>query len=116
MRLFLRKSTDFQFPLCVAYLTVANIHLFYTIPFSDESGGIEKDNAQMELFWSQLVKSVPPMRVFEGCDMFNTQRIGFAIDFDLTFEPGAEVIKLKRNKNGEFQVAEKESGLFPPSQ
>ena len=51
MALFLRKNDNKRFPLCIASLCVANIHLFYLLPFSDESESTEQDNILFDSFF-----------------------------------------------------------------
>lgn len=97
MVLFLRNVISKEYPLCVASLCVANIHMFYVLPFCDESTGVESDNAQFGTFWAQFTKAHADLDSYDECDLSNAQRIGFKFDFELTFEPGAVPIKLKED-------------------
>lgn len=103
--LFLRNSYSKKYPLCVAYLCVANIHLFYTLPFCDESKGSEEDNVLFDSFWQQFIKSVPGENIYEDADLSSKQRIGFKFGIDLSLEPGAIPIRLKTDeKTGQWVV------------
>lgn len=103
MVIFLRKAPNNGYPLCVASLQVANIHLFYVLPFCDESNGTECDNAQFGAFWEQFTKTTGGEGCYFDCVLSNAQRTWIKFDFDLTIEPGAEILKLKKDsENGQW--------------
>lgn len=108
MTLFLRKTPNTQYPLCVAYLCVANVHFFYPIPFCDESKSVEEDNAKFDAFWGQLNRSNPLNSLgYEDSELSNPNRIGFKFDMDLKMEDGATPIKLKKNESTGGWVVDK---------
>ena len=105
MVIFLRNAPSKEYPFCVASLCVANIHMFYVLPFCDESTGVESDNAQFGTFWERFTKAHADLDSYDDCDLSNAQRIGFKFDFDLTFEPGAVPIKLTLDdKTGQWVI------------
>lgn len=97
MVLFLRNTSSDEYPLCVASLCVANIHMFYVLPFCDESKGSEVDNFQFTAFWKQFTKATADLDCYFDSELSNTQRIGFKFDFDLKIEPGAEPLRLMKD-------------------
>lgn len=109
MVLFLRRKPSTQYPLCIASLCVANIHLFYILPFSDESEGIEQDDSFFDSFWQQFTKATSGTDPYDDCELSNTQRIGFKLDFDLTIEPGATPIRLQKDSATGKWIIDEES-------
>lgn len=108
MVLFLRSKPSSLYPLCIASFCVANIHLFFIIPFSDESKGIEQDNNLLDSFWQQFTKAADDVDPCADCELSNTQRIGFNIDFDFAIAPGASLIRLKTDGvTGQWIIDEK---------
>ncbi len=71
MVLFLRNSPCKKCPLCVASLCIANIHMFYILPFCDESTGVDNDNVLFGLFGSNLRKprAVSTVMTIVNCQM-----------------------------------------------
>ncbi len=106
MILFLREVHNNEYPLCVASLCVTNIQMFYIIPFCDESAGVECDNAQFGAFWKQFTKAVGGIDGYDDCELSNAQRTGFKFDFDLKIEPGAEIMRLKKDSDSGQWVAD----------
>lgn len=100
MVLFLRKSTSKQYPYCVAFLCIANVHLFYVLPFCDESEGTDQDNTCFDFFWEQFQMLVPcPNGIeYNDADISNANRIRLKIDMDLSIEQGAEPIRLNKDE------------------
>ena len=107
MVIFLRKAPNNEYPLCVASLCVANIHLFYSLPFCDESNGAECDNAQFGAFWEQFTKATGGIDFYDDCELSNAQRTGFKFDFDLKIEPGAKIMRLKKDSDNGQWVTDK---------
>lgn len=97
MALFLRNESSKEYPLCVASLCVANIHMFYVLPFCDESTGIESDNVQFATFWKQFTKATAGIDYYDDCELSTAQRIGLKFDFDLKIEPDAEPLRLRKD-------------------
>lgn len=106
MILFLRKTQDKQYPLCVAFLCVANIHIFYVLPFSDESEGAEKDNVQFDTFWEQLSMGSTFGQEYKDSDYSSTERIGSKVEMDLKMGAEATVTMLKKDKTGQWIKAD----------
>lgn len=88
MYLLLRQMNSERYPLCVAYLCVANIHIVYILPFCDESEGTEKDNVLIDTFWEQFTNgsSLFCGQKYEDFDLSSSNRIGFKIELDLKME------------------------------
>ena len=88
MYLLLRQTISKGYPLCVAYLCVANIHIVYILPFCDESEGTEKDNVLIDTFWEQFTNgsSLFCGQKYEDFDLSSSNRIGFKIELDLKME------------------------------
>lgn len=109
MFLLLLETPSELYPLCVANLCVANIHLFYILPFCDESGGVEKDNILFDNFWNQFTKGAPISygQEYEDADLSSSKRIGFKIEMDLKMEPGATAMFLKKDETGQWAPEEK---------
>lgn len=86
MLLFLRKTPSDVYPLCVANLCVANIHMLYILPFCDESEGAEKNNILFDTFWNQFENgnTIPSGHEYKDADFSSSKRIGFKIEMDLS--------------------------------
>ena len=97
MVLFIRNTPDTRYPLCIASLCVANIHMFYVLPFCDESDDVNQDNASFEVFWSEFTKAAPETDLYEDCDLSRSEKTGYMFDFNLTIEPGAKPVHLIRD-------------------
>ncbi len=112
MCIFLRKTPGRQFPRCVVSLCVTHIQFFYLLPFCDESGGAEADNALFDAFWEQFSKYVPAALFdqFRDQDFSSSNRMALNLDVDLTIEPGAAPIRLKREDETENWVLDEETG------
>ncbi len=107
--LFLRKIENKHFPLCIASLCVANIHLFYLLPFSDESESTEQDNILLDSFWERLTKAAVCIDPYKDCELSNTKRIGLKLETDLTIEPEATIIRLKKDSESGQWIVDEES-------
>ena len=107
MALFLRKTDNKQFPLCVTSLCVANIHLFYILPLSDESESTEQDNILFDSFWRQFTKAAARIDSYKDCELSNMKRTVLEFKTELTIEPGATPIRLKKDgETGQWIIDE----------
>lgn len=107
MALFLRKNDNKRFPLCIASLCVANIHLFYILPFSDESESTEQDNILFDSFWRQFTKVAARIDSYKDCELSNMKRTVLEFETELTIESGATPIRLKKDgETGQWIVDE----------
>lgn len=105
--LFLRKIDNKHFPTCIASLCVANIHLFYILPFSDESESTEQDNILFDSFWRQFTKVAAGIDPYEDYDLSHMERTRFKLEIDLTTEPEAAPVRLKKDdETGQWIVDE----------
>lgn len=100
MLLFLRETPSKLYPLCVAKLCVANIHMLYILPFSDESEGTEKDDILLDTFWNQCTKgvTVPSGQEYRDADLSSSSRGGLNVELDLKMELGATAMLLKKDE------------------
>lgn len=107
MALFLRKNDNKRFPLCIASLCVANIHLFYLLPFSDESESTEQDNILFDSFWLQFTKAAARIDSYKDCELSNMERTVLEFETEPTIEPGATPVWLKKDgETGQWIVDE----------
>lgn len=112
MCIFLRKTPGRLYPLCIVSLCVTHIHFFYILPFCEESEGTEADNALFDAFWKQFSKCAPAALLdqFKDQDFSSSNREELNIDVDLTFEPGAAPIRLKREGKAENWTIDEDDG------
>ena len=112
MILFLRQSKSKQYPYCVAFLCIANVHFLYVLPFCDESEGTYQDNICLDFFWEQFKKGTPSQKYIEyaDADFSGSKRMGLKVELNLEFETGAVANLLKKdNETGQWIVDEESS-------
>ena len=66
--------------------------LFRSLPFCDESTGVDNDNVSFETFWDQFTNAKGGMGNYNNYNLSNAKRIGTKLNFDLIVKPDTEPV------------------------